>query len=241
MLVGEQAQGEEPAMPVALITGASRGLGRALAQGLADRGWSLVIDGRGEAALAAVAKGLGSRTAVVAVPGDVKDPDHRAALVAAASGLGGLDVLVNNAGILGPSPQPELADYPLDVLVDVFAANVVAPLGLIQAALPLLAGGRIINVTSDAGVEAYGGWGGYGSAKAALDHLSRVLAVERPELRVWSVDPGDLRTQMHQDAFPGEDISDRPLPESVVPALVALIDSDRPSGRYRVADLDPVR
>jgi NAD(P)-dependent dehydrogenase (short-subunit alcohol dehydrogenase family) len=201
----------------------------------------LVIDARGEAALAEVADGVRRRTPVVAIAGDVTDPDHRAALVAAAARLGGLDVLVNNAGILGPSPQPELADYPLDVLARVFAANVVAPLGLIQAALPILAKGRIVNVTSDAGVEAYGGWGGYGSAKAALDHLSRVLAVERPDLRVWSVDPGDLRTQMHQEAFPGEDISDRPLPESVVPALIALIDSDRPSGRYRVADLDLVR
>jgi NAD(P)-dependent dehydrogenase (short-subunit alcohol dehydrogenase family) len=228
-------------MPVALITGASRGLGRALAEGLADREWKLVIDARGDAALQEVAADLRRRTSVVALGGDVRDARHRADLVAAAAGLGGLDVLVNNAGILGPSPQPALVDYPLDVLLDVYAANVVAPLGLIQAALALLDRGRIINVTSDAGVEAYEGWGGYGSAKAALDHLSRVLAVERPDLRVWSVDPGDLRTQMHQDAFPGEDISDRPDPESVVPALIALIDSDRPSGRYRLADVDLVR
>jgi NAD(P)-dependent dehydrogenase (short-subunit alcohol dehydrogenase family) len=224
-------------MPVALITGGSRGLGRALAAGLADHGWRLILDARHDAALADVARELAPRTVVVAIPGDVNDPAHRAALVVAAKGLGGLDLLVNNAGILGPSPQPALADYPLDVFADVFRANVIAPLGLIQAALPLLTDGRIVNVTSDAGVEAYEGWGGYGSAKAALDHLSRVLAVERPSLRVWSVDPGDLRTQMHQDAFPGEDISDRPLPETVVPAFMSLIESDRPSGRYRLADL----
>ena len=227
-------------MSVALITGGSRGLGRALAEGLAGRGWSLVLDARGGGALARTADELGRRTRVVAIAGDVTDPDHRAELAAAAGRLGGLDLLVNNAGILGPSPQPRLADYPLDTLADVYRINVIAQLGMIQVALPLLeaAKGSILNVTSDAGVEAYEGWGGYGSAKAALDQLSRVLAAEHPELHVWSVDPGDLRTQMHQEAFPGEDISDRPLPESAVPGLLALIDHPAPSGRYRAAEVE---
>jgi NAD(P)-dependent dehydrogenase (short-subunit alcohol dehydrogenase family) len=227
-------------MSVALITGASRGLGEALANGLADRGWSIVLDARGAIALTAVAAELAERTRVVAIPGSIADGNHRAALVAAAADLGGLDLLVNNAGILGPSPQPPLSMYPLDALGEVYAVNVVAQLGMAQAALPLLraSAGRLINITSDAAVEAYEGWGGYGSAKAALEQLSRVLAVEHPDLRVWCVDPGDLRTQMHQEAFPGEDISDRALPETVVPALVALIDSERPSGRYRLADLE---
>jgi len=219
-------------MPVAIVTGGSRGLGRALAEGLVARGWSVVADARTAADLVA---GPG----VVAVPGDVTDPAHRRALVDAARALGGLDLLVNNASVLGPSPQPGLADYPLDALRRVYEVNVVAPLALIQAALPLLraGGGRIVNVTSDASVEPYDGWGGYGSSKAALDHLSAVLAVEEPGVRVWAVDPGDMRTRMHQEAFPGEDISDRPEPETVVPGLVALIESDRPSGRVRVADV----
>ena len=219
-------------MPVAIITGASRGLGRALARSLAEREWSVVIDARGVEALERVRAEL---PGAVAIAGDVADEGHRRDLVAAAEGLGGLDLLVNNASHLGPSPQPELAQYPLDELRRVYEINVIAPLALTQAALPLLeaSGGAVLNVTSDAGVEAYEGWGGYGSSKAALEHLSAILAAEQPELRVWWVDPGDMNTQMHQDAFPGEDISDRPPPEESVPGLLHLIETRAPSGRFR--------
>ena len=224
-------------MPVAIITGASRGLGLALARSLADDGWSLILDARGAGALHAAARQLG--TAAVALPGDVTDPAHRRALVDAAGPR--LDLLVNNAGILGPSPQPELASYPLDVLDDVFRVNVHAPLALAQLALPRLAdGGAILNITSDASVFPYEGWGGYGSAKAALDQLTAVLAAENPRLRIYAADPGDMRTQMHQEAFPGEDICDRPLPEESVPGLLGLIRGDIPSGRYRAADTSEV-
>lgn len=226
-------------MSVAIVTGASRGLGRALARSLAERGWNLVLDARGGAALAGVAAELSVRTKVVARAGDVADPAHRRALLDAAARLGGLDLLVNNASLLGPSPQPRLEEYPLDVLEVVYRVNVLAPLALVQLALPLLrsSGGRVLNVTSDAGVEAYEGWGGYGSSKAALEQLSNVLAVEHPALRVYWVDPGDMNTQMHQEAYPGEDISDRPPPEASVPGLLELIEGDRPSGRYRTAGL----
>jgi NAD(P)-dependent dehydrogenase (short-subunit alcohol dehydrogenase family) len=226
-------------MPTAVITGASRGLGLALARALAERGWGLVVDARGGAALATVGEELGRSTRTAAVPGDIADPAHRAALIDAAHELGGLDLLVNNASILGPSPQPPLRDYPLDVLTAVFAVNVHAPLALVQCALPLLeaSAGRIINVTSDAAVEGYEGWGGYGASKAALEQLSRVLAVECPAVRVYWVDPGDMNTQMHQEAFPGEDISDRPAPEQSVPGLMTLITGDLPSGRYTTSEL----
>jgi NAD(P)-dependent dehydrogenase (short-subunit alcohol dehydrogenase family) len=227
-------------MQVAIITGASRGLGLALATELADRGWALVIDARGSDALAAAEAGLASRTTVRSIPGDVTDPAHRRALVDAASELGGIDAVVNNASYLGPSPQPELADYPLDVVRQVYEVNVFAPLALVQAALPALhPGARIVNITSDAAVEAYEGWGGYGSSKAALEQLTAVLGAEHPHLRVYRVDPGDLRTQMHQEAFPGEDITDRPLPEVAVPGLVQLLEGDEPSGRYRAQELVP--
>ena len=222
-------------MAVALVTGGSRGLGRALVAGLVDRGWSVVTDARTAEDLAAVAG-----PQVVTVPGDVADGDHRRRLLEAVDRIGRLDLLVNNASLLGPSPQPRLADYPLDVLRRVYEVNTIAPLALVQDALPRLRrspDGRIVNVTSDAGVEAYDGWGGYGSSKAALDQLSAVLAAEEAGVRVWAVDPGDLRTRMHQEAYPGEDISDRPEPETVVPALLALIDSDRPSGRVRLAEV----
>jgi NAD(P)-dependent dehydrogenase (short-subunit alcohol dehydrogenase family) len=223
-------------MKTAIVTGGSRGLGLALVQALAAAGWRVVTDARDGDTLRDAVTGLGD--AVVAVPGDITDPAHRAELVAAAGGS--IDLLVNNAGGLGPSPLPGLADYPLDELSDLFTVNVVAPLGLIQETLPKLAAGAvIIDITSDASVEAYEGWGGYGATKAALDHLGRVLAAERPDLRVLTVDPGDMRTQMHQDAFPGEDISDRPPPEQGVPGILALIDGDRPSGRYRVAEVVP--
>jgi NAD(P)-dependent dehydrogenase (short-subunit alcohol dehydrogenase family) len=229
------------AMPVALITGASRGFGRAFAVDLARDGWDLVIDARNAEALRLAADDLATAApgvAIRAIPGDVADEAHRAELVAAARALGGLDLLVNNASILGPSPQPTLDSYPLDVLEAVFRVNVVAPLGLVQLALPLLAesGGTIVDITSDAAVEGYEGWGGYGSSKAALEQLSNVLAAEQPAIRVYRFDPGDMRTQMHQEAFPGEDISDRPLPETVVPRLRRLLRESPPSGRYRASD-----
>jgi NAD(P)-dependent dehydrogenase (short-subunit alcohol dehydrogenase family) len=226
-------------MATAIVTGASRGLGLALARALARRGRRLVIDARGAEALEAARAELARLTDVIAVPGDVADAGHRRALVETAGPS--VDLLVNNASLLGPSPQPPLAEYPLDVLEQVYAVNVLAPLALVQLVLPRLGeAGRIVNVTSDAGVEAYEGWGGYGSSKAALDQLGAVLAAERPALRVYTVDPGDMRTQMQQEAFPGEDISDRPPPEESVPGILALIDGELPSGRYRAADLVPL-
>ncbi len=217
----------------ALITGASRGLGLALARQLAAQGWQLIIDARGAGALEAARVLLADQARVVAISGDVTDPAHRRALANAARELGGLDALVNSASILGPSPQPPLLDYPLEVLEQVYRTNVVAPLALIQAMQHFLKPGAcIINITSDAGVEAYEGWGGYGSSKAALEQLSNILAAENPSWRVYWVDPGDMRTQMHQEAYPGEDISDRPLPEVSVPGLLELLTGSRPSGRY---------
>jgi NAD(P)-dependent dehydrogenase (short-subunit alcohol dehydrogenase family) len=220
------------------------GLGEALAHGLARAGWSLVIDARGEEALAAAAAAVAAElrpgARVSALAGDITDPRHRAALVAAAEQLGHLDLVVNNASALGPTPLPALTAYPLEGLRAALEVNVVAPLGLIQAAAGALRGSarpRVIDISSDAAVEPYPGWGGYGASKAALDHLGAVLAAEEPGWQVWSVDPGDLRTRMQQEAFPGEDISDRPLPATVVPALLALLESDRPSGRVRLAEL----
>ena len=222
-------------MPVAVITGASRGLGAALAHALDTRGWDLVVDARDADALAAA---VGTSTAH-AVPGDVTDPAHRQALVDAAARLGGTDLLVNNASTLGASPMPRLADLTHDVLDDVLLTNVVAPHALTRVLLPQLVArrGTVLNITSDASVEPYEGWGAYGASKAALDHLTRILAAEQPGLRVYAVDPGDMRTTMHQDAFPGEDISDRPEPATVVPHLLALLDGHLPSGRYRAADV----
>lgn len=223
-------------MPVALITGASRGFGLALARALAARGWQLVVDGRDEESLNAAAAQLGR--GAVAIPGDVADAAHRRLLMEAVDGLGGLDLLVNNASSLGPSPLPGLDRYPLEAFEEVLRVNVVAPLALIQALLPNLmtASGAIVNVTSDAAVEAYEGWGGYGSSKAALDQVSAVLGAEQKEVRVYAFDPGDMNTEMHQAAFPGEDISDRPSAESVVPALLTLLDQAPSSGRYRAED-----
>jgi NAD(P)-dependent dehydrogenase (short-subunit alcohol dehydrogenase family) len=227
-------------MPTAIVTGASRGLGLALADALADRGWRLVIDARDGVALDRAAARLRERTEVVAIAGDVADSWHRTGLVEAAGAP--VDLLVNNASSLGPSPLPPLAEYPLDRLEQVYRVNVIAPLALAQCALPQLAeGARIVNVTSDAAVEAYEGWGGYGSSKAALEQLSAVLAAEQPRLRVYAVDPGDMNTRMQQDAFPGEDVSDRPPPEASVPGLLELIESDLPSGRYAARALAEAR
>ena len=222
-------------MPVAVITGASRGLGAALAHALDTRGWHLVVDARDADVLAAA---VGSSTAH-AVPGDVTDPAHRQALADTAARLGGADLLVNNASTLGASPMPRLADLTEAVLDDVLSTNVVAAHALTRTLLPQLVArrGTVVNITSDASVEAYEGWGAYGASKAALDHLTRILAAEQPQLRVYAVDPGDMHTRMHQDAFPGEDISDRPEPVTVVPHLLALLDGHLPSGRYRAADV----
>jgi NAD(P)-dependent dehydrogenase (short-subunit alcohol dehydrogenase family) len=225
---------------IAIITGASRGLGRALARALAARGWRLVIDARGKDALAQVHDELAATTTVRAVAGDVADESHRLDLIEAATALGGLDMLVNNASLLGPSPQPTLERYPQAMLEQVYRTNVFAPIRLVQLALPLLrdaADGRIVNVTSDAAVEGYEGWGGYGSSKAALEQASNVLAAEHPDLRVYWVDPGDMNTRMQQEAFPDEDVSDRPPPEASVPGFLRLVESDLPSGRYRARDL----
>ena len=222
----------------ALITGASRGLGLALARRLAEEEWALIIDARGAEDLEAARAELAELTRVVAIPGDVTDEEHRQALVGAARDASGLDALVNNASILGPSPQPALLDYPLDALEEVYRANTIAPLALIQAVRSeFKPGARILNVTSDAAVEPYEGWGGYGSSKAALEQLSNILAAENLDLRVYRVDPGDMRTRMHQEAFPGEDISDRPLPEESVPGLLELLTGDLPSGRYEARAL----
>jgi NAD(P)-dependent dehydrogenase (short-subunit alcohol dehydrogenase family) len=236
-------------MKTALITGASRGLGRALARQLAKQGWGLVIDARNPAELDQARLELTNiNTApsdlvkVIAMAGDVTDEMHRTDLANAALQLGGLDAVVNNASYLGPSPQPALLDYPADVLRKVYETNVIAPLALLQELRGLLrAGGRVLNITSDAGVEAYAGWGGYGSSKAALEHLSAILAEENPSLRVYWVDPGDMRTQMQQEAFPNEDIGDRPLPEDSVPGLIELIEGEQPSGRYKAREIAPQR
>jgi NAD(P)-dependent dehydrogenase (short-subunit alcohol dehydrogenase family) len=230
------ARMEQNSQPTALITGASRGLGRALTVALAARGWRVVADARRADDLAALADEAPGR--VVAVPGDVTDPMHRSALASAVDVLGRLDLLVNNASDLGPSPMPQLADYPLDALRRVYEMNVLAPLALVQELLPQLraSGGVVVDVSSDAAVEPYEGWGGYGPSKAALDHLSAILGAEEPDVRVYAVDPGDMRTEMHQAAFPGEDISDRPEPETVVPALLRLLDERPASGRMRAAD-----
>jgi NAD(P)-dependent dehydrogenase (short-subunit alcohol dehydrogenase family) len=220
-------------MPNGIVTGASRGLGLVLTRALVERGWRIAVDARDSRALAAAWPEAPNG---VLVSGDITDPSHRRALVDAAGPS--VDLMVNNASALGPSPQPRLVEYPLDELRRVYEVNVVAPLALVQLALPCLApGAAIVNVTSDAAVEAYEGWGGYGSSKAALERLTATLAAEHPDLRVYSVDPGDMRTQMQQEAFPDEDISDRPPPEESVPGILALIEASLPSGRYRARDL----
>lgn len=221
--------------PVALITGGTRGLGRALARALVGRGWRVVLDGRDSQRLAEVAAELPS---AAVIPGDVTDPAHREHLAAAVAGFGRLELVVNNASDLGPSPLPALAAIRLEALRALYETNVIAPLALIQLVLPALraSAGAVVNVSSDAAVEAYEGWGGYGSSKTALDQLSAVLAVEEPLVRVYAVDPGDMRTDMHQRAFPGEDISDRQLPEAIVPSLLSLLDARPASRRYRASE-----
>jgi NAD(P)-dependent dehydrogenase (short-subunit alcohol dehydrogenase family) len=231
-------------MQLAIVTGASKGLGRALAGGLLDRGWSLIVDARGSEALERTESELRSLLVpgadLVAIAGDVTSAAHRRALVEAANRLGRLDLVVNNASDLGVTPLPHLEDYPLESLRRVLEVDVVAPLALLQESVGLLrlsSNPRVINITSDASIEHYEGWGGYGLAKAALDHASGTFAAENRLIRTWSVDPGDLRTEMHQAAFPGEDISDRPLPETAVPYLIDLIESRLPSGRYKASEI----
>ncbi|MDQ3378069.1 MAG: SDR family oxidoreductase [Actinomycetota bacterium] len=222
----------------ALITGASRGLGLALARRLAEDGWTLIIDARGEEGLETARAELATLTTVTAIAGNVMDPEHRRELAEAAREARGIDALVNNASVLGPSPQPNLLDYPLGILEQVYRTNVVSPLALVQAVRDeLRPDARVVNVTSDAAVEPYEGWGGYGSSKAALEQLSNILAAENPGWRVYWVDPGDMRTRMHQEAFPDEDISDRPLPEESVPGLIEILTGDLPGGRYSAKEL----
>lgn len=231
-------QNNQLAKPVALITGASRGLGLALAQALALAGWDLILTARGSVALRFAAATLPTGGRIDLLAGDVAEPSHRAALAALVAARGGIDALINNAGALGPSPLPAIAGIPAPAFLDILETNVVAPVALVGALAPSLrSGARIINLSSDAAINAYPGWGAYGASKAALDHASRVLAEEHPEWRVYAVDPGDMRTDMHQAAFPGEDISDRPLPEARVPGFLALLRGDRPSGRYTAAGL----
>jgi NAD(P)-dependent dehydrogenase (short-subunit alcohol dehydrogenase family) len=224
--------------PVALVTGASRGLGRALTAELVRAGWRVIVDARDAGRLTAAVADIDGGNSVVMVPGDVADPRHRLDLAAAVAEAGGLDLLVNNASLLGPSPQPPLAEYPLPTLEQVYAVNTIAPVALFQLVLPHLhPGACVVNVSSDAAVEAYEGWGGYGSSKAALDQVTAILGAENVALRVYAFDPGDMNTDMHQQAFPGEDISDRAAPESVTPSLLRLITGDLPSGRYRANDV----
>ena len=222
---------------VALVSGGSRGLGLALVRALAARSWQVVTDGRDALALEAA---LGGEPGVTTIAGDVTDPGHRQALMDAVERFGRLDLLVNNASYLGPSPQPRLDDYSLEILRRVYEVNVIAPVALVQMLLPTLrkTGGTVLNVTSDAGVEGYPGWGGYGSSKAALEQASRVLAAEEPSLRVFWVDPGDMNTAMLQDAYPGEDVSDRPPPEESVPGLLKLIEGPSASGRYQAREVE---
>ena len=223
-------------MNTALVTGGSAGLGLALTGSLAADGWQVIVDARDGDRLRAAVEAIPGT--VTALPGDVTDPNHRAELLAAVERAGSLDLLVHNASTLGPTPLPALADVDLDALDDVWLTNVVAPLALTQKLLAQLrrSGGTVLSVSSDAAVEHYEGWGAYAASTAALDHVTLTLAAENPDLTFYSVDPGDMRTAMHQAAFPGEDISDRPLPESVVPTLRALLREAPPSGRYLAAD-----
>ncbi len=231
-----------PHAPTAVVTGASRGLGYAITGALYQRGWRVIVDARDGERLRSGFAHLVDDDRIAIVPGDVTDASHRQAIAQAVAGFGQCDLLVNNASVLSPSPQPALAHYPVAALERVFAVNALAPIALTALLLPALdaSHGTIVNVTSDASTVAYPTWGGYGGSKAALDQMTAVLALEHPAVRVFAFDPGDMATQMHQEAFPGEDISDRPSPESVIPAFLQLVESDVPSGRYRAVDLPPV-
>lgn len=222
-------------MPTAIVTGASRGLGRALAHALAGRGWTVVADARDADMLG---RALADAPGTIAVPGDVTDPDHRASLVRTAVRAGGLDALVTNAGTLGPAPPPVLAELDIAALTDTLATNTVAQAALVQGALPALRpGGVVAVITSDAAREPYPGWAAYGASKAALEQIANVLSGERPDLRVYRVDPGDMRTAMYAAAFPGEDLTALPGPEASVPGLLRLLEGDLPSGRYEARAL----
>jgi NAD(P)-dependent dehydrogenase (short-subunit alcohol dehydrogenase family) len=231
---------------VALITGASRGLGREIARLLARRKTRLVLTARGADALQNVADELQSLTEVAALPGDVADPAHVDRLVQLGlDRFGRIDVLINNASTIGPSPMPALDAYPLDALAEVFQVNTVAPLHLIQWVLPPMrarGSGVVVNVTSDAAVQAYPGWGGYGASKAALEHLSRTLAaeLEGTGIRIYAVDPGDMNTQMHREAEPGVDLSHLPGPEVSARAIVELVEhATAPFGRFEAQLPEP--
>ena len=222
----------------AIITGASRGLGLALARLLAEQNWKLIINARNAKKLYEVKKELEQKTEVIAISGDVRDEVHLLQFPENLEKWGHLDLIVNNASSLGASPQPHLLDYPIEAIHNIFHTNVIAPLSLLQKVKTYLHNdSRIINISSDAAVEAYPGWGGYGASKAALDHLSAILAAENPQWKIYWVDPGDMRTQMHQEAFPGEDISDRPLPETTLPGFLRLIQGNVPSGRHSINSL----
>ncbi|MGB3187215.1 MAG: SDR family oxidoreductase [Ornithinimicrobium sp.] len=227
--------------PTALITGGSAGLGYALATALAKRGWHLILDARGAERLSDAAQSLGRHTTVEARVGSVADAAHRSELVDAAYRAGRLDLLVNNASELGASPQPVIADLTEAMFSAVIATNATAPLQLMRNLGDVLSTteGAVINLSSDAAVEHYPGWGAYGASKAALDHLTGTLSAEHPDIDCYAFDPGDMRTALHQAAFPDEDISDRPAPEAVIPALLSLLDTRPPSGRYRAEDLGP--
>jgi len=221
----------------ALVTGASQGLGHALATALVDREWHVIVDARTPSALEEAARSWGS--AVTAIPGDVAEASHRRRLREEVRAAGRLDLLVNNASTIGTSPMPGLADIDVATLRTIYDTNVIGPLSLTRALLPYLteSNGIVVNVSSDAAVEPYEGWGGYGPSKAALDHATAILAEEQPDITAYAFDPGDMRTALHQAAFPGDDISDRPEPATVVPAMLRLIDERPDTVRVRASDL----
>jgi NAD(P)-dependent dehydrogenase (short-subunit alcohol dehydrogenase family) len=242
MMMTDRSQEVRMGHRTAIITGASQGLGLALARRLARNGWSLVIDSRHDDRLAVAAKeivvGAADGVTVDAIAGNVSEPRHRRALAEAARKRGNLELVVNNASTLGASPLPSLRAIAPEVLREIYEVNVIAPIGLVQeVADQLREGAVVVNITSDAAIGAYESWGGYGSSKAALDQVSRILGAEHPSWRVLAFDPGDMRTEMHQAAFPGVDISDRPSPDPAADVLVELIASNRPSGRYTTSEL----